>query len=105
MAALFLRTDEKILLEERKIVYNLGVMTKREQELADAGWERRFIASEPRLARQWALRSIGFECSSIFAVGRKLNGAAARKKLYLASGWTNVAVITRGQAGHEVSAF
>ena len=43
-------------------MYNFGVMTKREQELADAGWERRFIASEPRLGEAVELyESIGFE--------------------------------------------
>jgi hypothetical protein len=37
-------------------------MTKREQELTDGGWERRFIASEPRLAEAVELyESIGFE--------------------------------------------
>lgn len=37
-------------------------MTKREQELTDAGWERRFVASEPRLAEAVELyESIGFE--------------------------------------------
>jgi hypothetical protein len=37
-------------------------MTKREQELSDAGWERRFVASEPRLAEAVELyESIGFE--------------------------------------------
>jgi hypothetical protein len=45
-----------------EIVYNLLVMTKREQELTDAGWERRFIASEPRLGEAVELyESIGFE--------------------------------------------
>ena len=37
-------------------------MTKREQELLHAGWERRFVASEPRLAEAVELyESIGFE--------------------------------------------
>lgn len=43
-------------------MYNLVIMTKREQELADAGWERRFIASEPRLGEALELyESIGFD--------------------------------------------
>lgn len=37
-------------------------MTKREIELASAGWERRFIASEPRLSEMAEMyREIGFE--------------------------------------------
>ena len=59
---LFLRADGKSLLPQKKIVYNEGVMTKREQELLRAGWERRFVASEPRLAEAVELyESIGFE--------------------------------------------
>jgi len=37
-------------------------MTRREKELADQGWEKRFVASEPRLSEAVELyESIGFE--------------------------------------------
>ena len=37
-------------------------MTKREEELAMEGWERRFVASEPRLSEAVELyESIGFD--------------------------------------------
>jgi hypothetical protein len=37
-------------------------MTKREEELTAQGWEKRFIADEPRLSEMTDLyRSIGFE--------------------------------------------
>lgn len=37
-------------------------MTKREEELIGAGWERRFIACEPRLSEMVeTYREIGFE--------------------------------------------
>jgi hypothetical protein len=43
-------------------VYTIGVMTKREEELLAAGWERRFIATEPRLREAIELyEEIGFE--------------------------------------------
>lgn len=40
----------------------LSVMTKREEELAALGWEKRFVADEPRLSEMKELyESIGFE--------------------------------------------
>jgi len=37
-------------------------MTKREEELARQGWEKRFVAEEPRLSEMTELyESIGFE--------------------------------------------
>jgi hypothetical protein len=37
-------------------------MTKREEELAAEGWERRFVAAEPRLSEAAELyQSIGFD--------------------------------------------
>ena len=37
-------------------------MTKREEELLDQGWERRFLADEPRLSEMKEMyESIGFE--------------------------------------------
>jgi len=37
-------------------------MTKREEDLLNSGWERRFIASEPRLSEMVEMyREIGFE--------------------------------------------
>lgn len=37
-------------------------MTKREEELLNSGWERRFIASEPRLSEMVEMyKEIGFE--------------------------------------------
>jgi hypothetical protein len=43
-------------------VYNVGVMTKREEQLVAEGWERRFVAMEPRLSEAVQLyEEIGFE--------------------------------------------
>ncbi len=37
-------------------------MTKREEELANSGWERRFIACEPRLSEMVEMyKEIGFD--------------------------------------------
>ena len=41
---------------------NEGIGMKREDELIAAGWERRFIACEPRLSEMVAMyKEIGFE--------------------------------------------
>jgi hypothetical protein len=44
------------------IAYTMGIMTKREEELGAEGWERRFVAMEPRLSEAAELyKSIGFD--------------------------------------------
>jgi hypothetical protein len=56
------RSSQRAFLTTGKIVYTIGVMTKREEELLAAGWERRFIATEPRLREAIELyEEIGFE--------------------------------------------
>jgi hypothetical protein len=43
-------------------VYTIWAMTKREEQLLAEGWERRFIANEPRLAEAVQLyQEIGFD--------------------------------------------
>jgi len=43
-------------------MYTIRVMTKREEELLAEGWERRFVATEPRLKEAVELyESIGFD--------------------------------------------
>ncbi len=44
------------------IVYNVDAMTKREEELLAEGWERRFVATDPRLGEAVELYGeIGFD--------------------------------------------
>ena len=46
----------------RGIVYTVGTMTKREEELVAEGWERRFVATGPRLQEAVELyEEIGFD--------------------------------------------
>jgi len=43
-------------------VYTIWAMTKREEQLIAEGWERRFIATEPRLGEAVQLyKEIGFD--------------------------------------------
>lgn len=52
----------KIFPVRRAIVYNTGIMMKREEELIAEGWERRFVATEPRLQEAVELyEEIGFD--------------------------------------------
>ena len=43
-------------------MYTIGAMTKREEELLAEGWEKRFVATEPRLREALELyEEIGFD--------------------------------------------
>jgi hypothetical protein len=55
-------------------------MTKKEEELLKEGWQRRFIASEPRLSEMMAMyEETGFEVHlEPLAAGEEMDVAACR---------------------------